>query len=231
LLAPEGAIPLCDGRDRRFTMPKVRGVFVGGLSGDPAARERQLANLRRGGPVQPGNANRLVHGGWSRALVADVSDEVAELMAALGDVAPVRDYDGRLPAADLIAVERAARLLRRYRALDAWLDLHGVIDDKTGAEKPAARLAHDVGESLGRALEALGMDPRSRAKLGLDLVRRDAELTHSGPLPSDRTFLTDPAVKAAHRRLVDAAARARAASAAHAGKEQLNQLDPGGQDE
>ena len=86
------------------------------LSRDPNKRARQLANLGSRPPAPPtGNRRAVRHGGYSEALVADVSDEVRELMAALGDVAPVRDPDGGLPAADVVAVERAARLLRRYR--------------------------------------------------------------------------------------------------------------------
>jgi hypothetical protein len=147
------------------------------LSNDPAARQRQLQSLRPGaGAADAGNQRRLVHGGWSDALVRDVSAEVRELLDLLAEAAPVRDRDGGLPAADLVAVERAARLLRRYRHLEDWLDLHGVLDEKTGEAKPAARLAQEVGESLGRALAALGMDPTSRAKLGLDLVRAERSL-------------------------------------------------------
>ena len=132
-----------------------------------------LANLQRGGgrPAQPGDQRRLVHGGRSELLVRNVEAEVRELMDALGDAAPVRDPDGSLPVADLVAVERTARLLKRYRHLDQWLDLHGVLDERTGDVKPAAELAARTGESLARALDQLGMTPTSRAKLGLDLAR------------------------------------------------------------
>ena len=37
--------------------------------------------------------------------------------------------------------------------------------------KPAARLAGELGTSLDRALDALGMTPTSRARLGVDLAR------------------------------------------------------------
>lgn len=113
----------------------------------------------------------MTHGAHSAALVADVSEEVSELAAALSDVAPVRDPDGGLPVADTVAIERCARLLRRYRRLEAWLDLYGELDEKTGGAKPAARLAEEIGTSLDRSLAALGMTPSSRAKLGLDLAR------------------------------------------------------------
>jgi hypothetical protein len=141
------------------------------LSRDPDKRARQLANLTAAPAPPAANRRALRHGGYSEALVADVSLEVRELMAALSDTAPVRDPDGSLPAADLVAIERAARLLRRYRRLEAWLDLYGELDEDTGQVKPAAKLALEVGTSLDRSLDALGMTPTSRARLGLDLAR------------------------------------------------------------
>lgn len=142
------------------------------LSSDPDRRRAQLANLRPGsGQAGAGNQRALAHGGYSEALVADVSDEVRELMDALGATAPVRDADGSLPSADVAAVERVARLLRRWRKLEAWLDAHGAIVEKTGEVKPAAKYAAELGESLGRALDTMGMSPTSRARLGLDLAR------------------------------------------------------------
>jgi hypothetical protein len=88
------------------------------LSSDEAARSRQLANLRPGGgAAKTGDLRALRHGGHSEALLRDVSGEVRELLDALADAAPVRDPDGSLPAADAIAVERAARALKRYRHL------------------------------------------------------------------------------------------------------------------
>lgn len=146
----------------------TRPPIGGGGAGNPAS----LANLRRGDTIAPvGNTRAMRHGAYSAALVADVTPEVRELMDALGGVAPVRDPDGGLPDADVVAVERAARLLRRYRRIEAWLDLYGELDEKTGDVKPAARLAGELGTSLDRALDALGMTPTSRARLGLDLAR------------------------------------------------------------
>lgn len=142
------------------------------VGGGGARHPRSLANLKRGGnPPGAGHVPALRHGAYSEALLADVSDEVRELMEALGSTAPVREADGSLPAADVVAFERTARLLRRYRRLEAWLDLHGEFDEKTGDVKPAARFTEEVGASLFRALAELGMTTTSRAKLGLDLAR------------------------------------------------------------
>lgn len=149
------------------------------LSRDPEARARQLANLKSGersGNLIPGQgaeagkAARTSHGAYSERLVADVNAEVRELLEALSDAAPVRAVDGGLPAHDVIAVERAARLLRRYRAVENYLDLHGLLDEK-GNVRPAAELSDQLGASLDRVLAALGMTPAARAKLGVDLAR------------------------------------------------------------
>lgn len=142
------------------------------LSRDPDARRRQIANLRPGARTAPaGNVRARRHGGYSEALVADVEREIVELRDALGETAPLRDAEGGLPAADLVAFERAARALRRYRAVDEWVALHGALDEKTGDVKPAARLADELGRSLDGILDRLGLTPACRTRLGLDVAR------------------------------------------------------------
>jgi len=163
------------------------------LSGDPSKRERQIANLRRAPsddpikrdrqlanlrpappapPAPPGNARALVHGGRSELLLANVEREIAELAAALGDAAPVRDPEtGALPGADVLAVEACARALKRYRSLSAWLDAHGRLVERDGSVKPAAELELKAERQLTDALDRLGMSPMSRSRLGLNLAR------------------------------------------------------------
>lgn len=145
------------------------------LSKDPAARRRQLENLKRGeNPAVEGNDHALLHGARSELLFRDVEGEVRELLDVLAAAAPVRDPDGSLPAADAAAVETAARALKRYRHLAKWCDLHGRLDDRTGEVKPAAEYELRAERALAAALDALGMTPTSRAKLGLDLIRTAA---------------------------------------------------------
>ena len=139
------------------------------MSSDPARRAAQLANLRAVPPASPGRPPS--HGGYSEALVANVEREVLELRDALGETAPLRDAEGGLPAADLVAFERAARALRRYRAVDQWVALHGALDERTGEVKPAARLADELGRSLDAILDRLGLTPAGRTRLGLDVAR------------------------------------------------------------
>jgi hypothetical protein len=162
----------------------------GGSSQDPEARARSLANLKRGeNPAPVGNQRRLVHGGRSELLLRDVEQEVRELMDALGEAVPVRDVDGGVPASDVTAIERAARALKRYRALAGWCDLHGRLYDgrmigrradgakvirEAGEVKPAAELEMRAERELAAALDALGMTPTSRSKLGLTLQRAAA---------------------------------------------------------
>lgn len=149
----------------------------GGGAGNP----NSLANLRPGaGRAGSGNTRALRHGGRSELLLRDVDAEVRDLLDALADAAPVREADGTLPAADAIAVERAARALKRYRHLAGWLDAHGRLDEKTGDVKPAAELELKAERELAAALDSLGMTPRSRAALGLDLSR--AEQARRGSL-------------------------------------------------
>lgn len=140
------------------------------LSRDPEKRRRQLENLRAAPPAPPGHARSLRHGGRAKVLYRDVEAEVREIMDALGEAAPVREADGGLPDADLPAVEVAARALARYRRLSSWLDAHGRIKE-SGEVKDAAQLELSAERRLADALAALGMDPSSRAKLGVDLAR------------------------------------------------------------
>jgi hypothetical protein len=125
-----------------------------------------------GGKAGAGNARALTHGARSALLVKDVSAEVAELRDALAETVPVRDGD-EAPAVDMVAIERCARALKRYRSVSGWLDLHGRLDDK-GEVRPAAELELKCERELGRALDDLGLTPVSRSKLGLRLVQAAA---------------------------------------------------------
>lgn len=147
---------------------------TGGSARNPAS----LSNLRPftpDGRVGVGNQRGLKHGWRSELLVRDVEREIRELMNALAEQAPVRDPDGGLPGADIVAVEAAARALKRWRSVSHWCDLHGRLDDD-GEVRPAARYELEGESALHRCLDVLGMNPTSRAKLGLDLVRAQRTL-------------------------------------------------------
>ena len=97
-------------------------------------------------------------------------DDLLEIIDAIAATAPVRDSDGGLPPVDQVAVEIAARALKRYRSVVTWHDMHGRINDK-GEERSSARYELDAERQLMRALDALGMSPAARARLGVDLAR------------------------------------------------------------
>ncbi len=141
-------------------------------TGGSARHPNSLGNLRAGAgpPTAPGNTLALKHGFRSEALVRDVEAEVRELMDALAESAPVRDPDGGLPAADTVAIETAARALKRWRHVTAWCDLHGRLDEK-GEVRSAARYELEGERALHRCLDSLGMNPQARSRLGLNIAR------------------------------------------------------------
>ncbi|MBA2763800.1 MAG: hypothetical protein H0U42_03840 [Thermoleophilaceae bacterium] len=144
----------------------------GSTSNDPEARARSLANLNRNPPRPPlGNTRALTHGGKTTVATADLTEARRELYDALSDAAPLREVDGSLPRADEASVEVAALALHRWRSVSRWLDLHGRLDEKTGAVKPAADLELRHESALHRALDVLGLNPAARAKLGLNVAR------------------------------------------------------------
>jgi hypothetical protein len=150
---------------------KRKGGPAQGQGGGGKRHPASLANLRSAPPAPLGNANAMTHGFRSEALVRDVEAEVRELMDALAESVPVRDPDGGLPAADTIAVEAAARALKRWRHVSAWCDTHGRFDPKTHAERPAAGYELRAESALHLCLNSLGMSPMARSKLGLNLAR------------------------------------------------------------
>ena len=118
-----------------------------------------------------------------------MSQAVREVRGALAASAPVRDQAGDLPASDEATVELAARALCRVRRVEAWCDLHGYLDEKTGDVKPAVRYLEEATRTADRLLATLGMNPRERAKLGLDLAAaEDDRLDRMGEEELDSFF-------------------------------------------
>ena len=94
----------------------------------------------------------------------------AEIAAALGDDAPLRDAAGELPRHDAVAVVLLAKALCRLEDVERYLVERGLFDDK-GEQRPAVGLEHQLRREIADGLDSLGMTPRSRAKLGLDVAR------------------------------------------------------------
>lgn len=147
------------------------------LSRDPDAKARQLANLRPGAKTAPpGNSRALKHGTFASIPRDQLDAEVRELYGLLADAAPLRGPGGDLPQADEAAVEVAARALKRWRGVVSWCDRFGRFDERTGDPKPAARYELEAERALHRGLDVLGLNPASRARLGLDVARTAAAL-------------------------------------------------------
>lgn len=134
--------------------------------GRPQTHPRALANLWPAPPAPPeGNTRSVTHGFFAeKTLLKDVSAEVRELSAAIASICPVRNGDGSLPDADVLAVERCARALRRWRVVSAHCDLRGRFDEK-GNEKACAGYELRAERALADASARLGLDPESRARL------------------------------------------------------------------
>lgn len=141
------------------------------LSRDPDKRSRQLANLRSAPAAPSGNRRALRHGGYARIAAERLDEKVAEVFDALVADAPLRDADGGLPEVDHAAVHLAAEALCRLEDVRADVALRGVVDQRTGGVRPVVELERRLRLEALDYLEALGMTPRSRSRLGLELMR------------------------------------------------------------
>jgi hypothetical protein len=145
------------------------------LSSDPRAREAQLANLVPGaGAAGPGERRYAKHGGYAAIANDRLDAECRKVFAALAESAPVRE-DGEVPAADVAAVRLLATTLCRLDDVNEYVARRGWQDDE-GRPRPVLDYEQRLrGHALDQ-MEALGMTPRSRAKLGLDLARAKRSL-------------------------------------------------------
>lgn len=141
------------------------------LSSDPRKRERQLANLAPRRPPPPeGNRRAVSHGAYARVLTERLEAKAAEVFAAVAADAPVRAQDGSLPAADAVPARLLAECLCRLEDVGSHLRDRGLFD-KDGGVRPAVELEGRLRREAADHADALGMTPRSRAKLGLDLAK------------------------------------------------------------
>ena len=141
------------------------------LSRDPQARGRQLANLVSAPSAPAGNRRARSHGGYAVVTARERDVKAREVFAALSADAPLRGPDGGLPSADTAVVSLFARCLVQLERVEEDMADHGWRDRKTGEARPVVDLARRLrAEALDYA-ESLGMTPRSRARLGLDLQR------------------------------------------------------------
>lgn len=134
-------------------------------------RAASLANLRPGqGRPAHGNTRAVKHNAYGRLDQGRFAAKRAEVTELLAADAPLRDAEGNLPRHDELSVSLLAETLVRLQGVRAYLDLHGLLTER-GEERPAVAIEDRlIARAFGYA-EALGLTPRSRAKLGLDVAR------------------------------------------------------------
>jgi hypothetical protein len=160
--------------------PKTRAISRSGTERAPKSAPP---------PAPKGNRRGLRHGAHAQVLPARLDAVTAAIAAQIAADAPVRAPSGELPAHDREVVVQLARCLCRLDDVGRWLDEHGSLDRRGKVRSAALWERRLRGEAL-RYLDALGMTPRSRAKLGLDLARTvDLATAMSEPDPRKREQL------------------------------------------
>jgi hypothetical protein len=141
-------------------------------SRDPAKAAIQQANLVPGGGRRfvRGNGAAARHSGYRRIVGAEFDAIRSEIFAALADSVPLRP-GGVLPVADELAVAELTEALGQLRSVREWLRSHGWLDQKSNELLPAVAREEQLSRRVLDYSEALGLTPRSRMKLGVDLVR------------------------------------------------------------
>lgn len=140
------------------------------LSSDPDKRSKQLANLRPAPGAPQENRRAVRHGGYAAVVRERVEGKVREVFDALAADVPLRE-EGALPAADQAQVHLLAEALCRLEDVSANVRDFGMFDQKNGAVRPAVDLEARLRKEAAEYLDALGMTPRSRARLGAELTR------------------------------------------------------------
>lgn len=160
------------------------------LSRDERKRRRQLANLRPAPPAPPGNDRAATHRGYAAVAAERLQDRERQVYAALAGDAPLRAPDGGLPASDAVVVRLLAEALCRLEDVAGDIRDHGWRERRSGKPRPAVELERRLRQEALDYAEALGMTPRSRARLGLDLARTvDLATALSDPDPQRREEL------------------------------------------
>lgn len=143
--------------------------------GGGARNPRSLANLQPGAGAGDGGLRRnLNHGGYAHLAAERVSERERAIIDALAADAPLRSGAGELPAHDGAIVTLLAQCLLRLEDVAANVVAFGVLEQRgkrKGQVRPAAELEAKLRREAAGYLDALGMTPKSRAALGLDLAR------------------------------------------------------------
>jgi hypothetical protein len=160
------------------------------LSDRPAARARQLANLRPAPPAPAGNQRPRTHGAYAVVARERLEEKALAVFDALSADAPLRNPDGQLPAADAVPVRLLAECLCRLDSIGDYLRDFGWRGPDGEPRLVLLDLERRLRAEASDHADALGMTPRSRAKLGLDLQRSvDLSTAMSEPDPARRAEL------------------------------------------
>lgn len=144
------------------------------LSSDAELRERQLANLTPAPPIQAGEQRALSHGGYADIAAARLDAKTRAIYDALSADAPLRAADGGLPAHDAAIVSVLAIAMCHLEDVNAHLTQYGLFVRRR--PRPAVELASRLRKEIVSYLEQLGMTPKARANLGVDLARAASTL-------------------------------------------------------
>jgi hypothetical protein len=140
-------------------------------------------------PAPVGNKRGLRHGAHAEPDAVLAAGKAQALTDVLAAAAPVRDGAGGLPEADRAMVVLLARTLCRLEAVGEWLDANGPLD-RRGRPRSALRAESKLSNQAVAYFKELGLTPRSRAALGLDLARVvDLASAMSEPDPERRAAL------------------------------------------
>ncbi len=138
------------------------------LSSDADARNRQIANLTPAPPIQPGEQRALSHGGYAEIAAARLDAKTRAIYDAIAADAPLRATGGGLPSHDAAIVSVLAVALCHLEDVNKHLAEHGLFVRRR--PRPAVELASRFRKEIVGYLEQLGMTPKSRSALGLDLA-------------------------------------------------------------
>jgi hypothetical protein len=131
-----------------------------------------LANLQPGaGAAGPGNRRRVDHGGYAAVLAERLGEKVRTIFEAIGADVPLRDFDGGPPREDSVAIRLLAEVLCRLDDVGANIRDFGLFDRKSGELRPAVDLERRLRLEAADHADALGLNPRARVRLGIDLMR------------------------------------------------------------
>jgi len=111
------------------------------------------------------------HGAYARVAAGRLDAKALEVMEALAADAPLRDADGGLPAADGALVRLAAEALCRLDSVADYLARRGIEDENGELRGTVLEIEGRLRREASDHLEGMGMSPRSRARLGVDVAR------------------------------------------------------------